>query len=100
MIEGLVTGKLHGKPVKRADQNGRPYVIAKVLAPTSEVDTVIVNVITFDIHVGEDLLDMDEGDTLSLTGSLTPKVWTDRDGMVRAALDMVARRMLSVTSRA
>ena len=46
MIDGLVTGKLHGKPVERTGQNGRPYVIAKVLAPNGEGEAHIVNVIT------------------------------------------------------
>jgi Single-strand binding protein family len=99
MIDGLVTGKLHGKPVERTGQNGRPYVIAKVLAPNGEGEAHIVNVITFIDAVGDSLLKLDDGDVLSLTGSLVPKVWTDREGVARASLDMVAQKLLNVQLR-
>jgi single-stranded DNA-binding protein len=99
MIEGLVSGKLHGKPVERTGQNGRPYVIAKVLAPNQEGEAHIVNVITFMDAVGDVLLRMGEGDAVALTGALVPKVWTDRDGTPRAALDMVAQKVLTTPLR-
>jgi Single-strand binding protein family len=94
MIDALVTGKLLGSPVERSGQNGRPYVIAKVLAPNAEGEAHLVNVITFVDAIGDDLLKMGDGDVLTLSGSLAPKVWTDKDGVARAALDMVARKML------
>ena len=35
------------------------------------------------------------GDSLAVAGSITPKVWTDREGQHRPALDMVVSRVLT-----
>ena len=99
MIDGLVAGRIHGKPTERLGQNGRPYVIAKVLAPNAEGDAHIVNVISFVDKVGDELLKLDDSDSVALSGSLVPKVWTDKQGMVRASLDMVAHAMLTPSTR-
>ena len=36
-----------------------------------------------------------EGEPLALAGGLTPRVWTDKQGNTRPALDMVAHRVLT-----
>ena len=41
------------------------------------------------------LLALGDGDSVSLSGALTPKVWTDRDGHARPALDLVAHGLLT-----
>ena len=70
-------------------------VVAKVIAAAGEGEGIIVNVIAFDSSTGQTLLDLQDGDSLALTGALTPRVWTDKQGAVRPSLDLVAHRILS-----
>ena len=95
MIDALIAGRLQGQPSEKTGKNGKPYVIAKVRATAGDGDTLIVNVITFSDAVGDALLALDEGDSVALSGALTPKVWTDRDGQVRPALDLIAHQILT-----
>jgi hypothetical protein len=95
MIDGLIGGKLHGKPAQRVGQSGKAFVTAKVRTPTANGETMFVNVIAFSESVGAGLLALDDGDSVSLSGALTPKAWTDRSGEVKPALDMVAHALLT-----
>ncbi len=97
MIDGLIAGRLHGKPVERLDKSGNPYAIAKVLAPTGDGDgaDVFVNVIAFDATACAAILALDDGDSVALAGNLTPKVWTDKQGNTRPSVDMVAAQVLT-----
>ena len=38
---------------------------------------------------------LDDGDSVALAGMLTPKVWRDKNGEVRTALDMVSHAVLT-----
>jgi hypothetical protein len=45
---------------------------------------------------------LDDGDSVALAGSLTPKVWSDKQGNAKPALDMVANNVMTayqVTSK-
>jgi hypothetical protein len=95
MIDGLIAGKLLGAPEQRTDKNAKPFVVAKVLAQAGDGESIIVNVIAFDAGTGQTLLELQDGDSLALTGALTPRVWTDKQGSVRPSLDLVAHRILS-----
>jgi single-stranded DNA-binding protein len=90
MIDGLIGGKLYGKPAQRKSGNGKTYFTAKVRAAAGDGDALFVNVISFSGTVGEALLALDDGDSISLAGALTPKVWTPPNGEPRPSLDMVA----------
>lgn len=92
MIDGLVAGRLMGEASRRVDKAGRGYVVARSRAD----EEFIVNVIAFDDAPGKALLALADGDALSLAGALTPKVWTDKQGVVRPSLDMVVARVMSV----
>jgi single-stranded DNA-binding protein len=96
MIDGLIAGKLHGDPEQRLGKNGKPFVVAKVLAASSEGESLIVNVIAFDASVCRALMVCRDAESVALTGALAPRVWTDKQGAVRPSLDMVAQRLLSV----
>lgn len=96
MIEGLITGTLVGLAEQRQGKNATSFVLAKVKATPGEGESLIVNVIAFAAEACAALLALDEGDTLALTGALTPKVWTDKQGNTRPALDLVASQVLSV----
>jgi single-stranded DNA-binding protein len=96
MIEGLVAGNIWGDPEKRVGKNNSIFVVAKVRALGSQPELVIVNVIAFDSGVCKALQELRDGDAVSLSGSLLPKVWIDKQGVSRAALDMIASRVLSL----
>lgn len=96
MIEGLVTGTLVGLAEQRQGKNDTSFVVAKVKATPGDGESLIVNVIAFAAEACAALLALDEGDTLALSGALTPKVWTDKQGNTRPALDMVASQVLTV----
>jgi len=95
MIDGLIGGKLHGKPAQRVGQSGKAFVTAKVRTPTASGETVFVNVIAFSESVGASLLALDDGDSVSISGALTPKAWTDRSGEAKPSLDLVAHALLT-----
>lgn len=90
MIDGLIGGKIYGKPASRAGQSGKTFWTCKVRTPTTGSESLFVNVITFQESVGTALLALEEGDSVSLAGALTPKVWTPPGGEPRPVLDMVA----------
>jgi hypothetical protein len=96
MIEGLVAGHIWGEPEKRVGKNNSLFVVAKVRAQGSQPELVIVNVIAFDPVACKALLALRDGDAVSLGGSLLPKVWIDKQGVSRAALDMIASRVLTL----
>ena len=95
MIDGLIGGKLHGKPAQRVGQSGKAFVTAKVRTPTASGETVFVNVIAFSESVGASLLALDDGDSVSISGALTPKAWIDRSGEAKPSLDLVAHALLT-----
>lgn len=96
MIDGLVAGRLYGDCEHRTDKTGRPFSVAKVRASTAEAEMLFVNVIAFEASVCSGLHQLRDGDSVALAGSLTPRVWTDKQGITRPALDMVAHRLLTL----
>lgn len=95
MIDGLVAGRLMGDASRRVDKAGRGYIVARVLARNRADEEFIVNVIAFDDAPCAALLALRDGESLTLSGGLTPKVWTDKQGIVRPSLDMIAVRVLT-----
>jgi len=96
MIEGLVSGTLMGLAEERQGKNDSAFVLAKLKATAGDGESLIVNVIAFAAEARAALLALDEGDTLAVSGTLTPKVWTDKQGNTRPALDLVASQVLTV----
>ena len=95
MIDGLVAGRLMGDASRRVDKSGRTFVVARVLARNRADEEFIVNVIAFDAAPCADLLALADGDAVALAGALTPKVWTDKQGIARPSLDLIAQRVLA-----
>lgn len=95
MIDGLVSGRLYGEAQIGTGQNGKRFVTCKVRATAGDGETLFVNVIAFNDEVQTALLALSDADSVSLSGALTPKVWTDKNGLVKAALDMVAHGLLT-----
>jgi len=95
MIDGLIAGRLMGDASRRVDKAGRTYIVARVLARNKADEEFIVNVIAFDEAPCAALLALADGDALCLAGALTPKVWTDKQGVARPSLDIVAAQVMS-----
>lgn len=95
MIDALVAGRLYGKPTARTAKNGNAFATAKVRAAAGNGEVVFVNVIAFAEGPVTALLAVADGDSVSLTGELTPKVWTDKNDEARPALDLVAHGVLT-----
>jgi len=96
MIEGLIAGKLAGLPEARKGKGDSPFVVARVRAHSAEGEAVWVNVIAFDAGVCAALLELQEGDAVALSGSVSPRVWSDKQGNTRPALDLVAQRLVAL----
>ena len=96
MIEGLVSGQLVGCAEMREGKNESSYAVAKVKADTAGGESILVNAIAFSAETCKALLALDDGDVLTLVGSLTPKVWTDKQGHTKPVVDMVATQVLTV----
>ena len=65
-------------------------------AATAIGDSLFVSVIVFG-DAAKPFMALSDGDSVTLAGALTPKVWTDKaTGEPRAALDMQAQQVLTV----
>jgi single-stranded DNA-binding protein len=95
MIDGLIAGRLMGDASRRVDKAGRTYLVARVLARNKADEEFIVNVIAFDEAACAALLALRDGQALALSGALTPKVWTDKQGIARPSLDLVAVQVMT-----
>lgn len=96
MIEGLIAGRLYGSPEERTGQHSSRYVTCKIKAQTDDGETLICNVIAFSDTLRLSLLALNDGDSVALSGALTPKVWFDKQGNARPAIDMIAHQLISL----
>lgn len=102
MMDALIAGRLHGQPTARTGKSGKPFAVARVRAAGGDGESLFVTVIAFDEAPCKALQALRDGDSVALSGSLTPKVWTDKEGNTRPALDLVAHQVLTsyhVTSK-
>ena len=95
MIDGLVAGKLVCQAEMREGKNASKFVVAKVRATAGDGDAIVVNVIAFAPETCAALMALHDGDSVSLSGSLTPKVWSDKQGNTKPTLDMIASNVLT-----
>ena len=95
MIDAIIGGKLFGSPTRRTGASGKPFVTCKVRVSAGDGESLICGVICFDQSVGDSLLALGDGDSVALSGSLTPKVYAPAGGDPRPALDLVAHAVLT-----
>ena len=95
MIDALIAGRLMGEASRRVDKTGRSFIVARVLARNKTDEEFIVNVIAFDGGPCAALLELRDGEALSLSGPITPKVWTDKQGNHRPSLDLIATQVMT-----
>lgn len=106
MIEGLITGRLTTDPSERTDRFGKSFMVARMRATVGDgglrantgdgPSSLFVNIVSFDPVPCNQLRELQEGDVISLVGPITPKVWTDRQGVSYPALDVVAYRVMAL----
>jgi hypothetical protein len=95
MIDALIAGRLHGKPSERTSSNGNRYATAKVRVSVRTGEAYFVNVIAFADAAADALLALTDGDSVALTGELTPKVYVPASGEPRPSLDLLAHAVLT-----
>jgi single-stranded DNA-binding protein len=95
MIQGLIAGTLLAKPEVREGKNGSAFTLAKVRAVSGDGESLILNAIAFSPQASAALLALEDGDAVAVSGALTPKVWLDKQGNARPALDMIVNRVLA-----
>ncbi len=95
MIDAIIQGKLHNKPVARIASNGNHYLTACVRVSVENGDAMFANVIAFDQAVCMALAALDGGDTVALSGSLTPKIWSPNEGDPRITIDFTAHAVMT-----
>lgn len=95
MIDALIAGKLQGLAEQRTGNSGKTFTLAKVRAAGSDGETLFVNVIAFAEAAGAALMALQDGDPLALAGSLKVKAWTDRQGMAKPSIDLIAAQVLT-----
>jgi hypothetical protein len=91
VIDVLVAGRLFAKPVQRTARTGSgQFVTAKVVAATSD-GTLLVSLLAFDPELQAQLLDLDAGASLSITGPMKAHTYTDRDGAAQVSLEVIVQ---------
>ncbi|WP_417276116.1 single-stranded DNA-binding protein [Castellaniella sp.] len=95
MIDALIAGKIYGTPKSGTGRSGADYVNAIVRVATAGGDSLMCSVIAFDEAARSGLMALGNGDGVSLSGTLTPKVYRDKSGEYRPSMDMVASAVLS-----
>ena len=95
MIESLASGKLIGKPMQRTSKTGRPFVTAKMRVATGAEESHFVNVAAFSDSAQAALLALDDGEAVSVAGSLNVGMWTNREGVATPSLSIIAAQVLT-----
>ena len=80
MIDALVVGKLHAKPVARTSRNGNAFVTVALLVAVADGATFYVSGCAFDDEARRALLALDKGDSVALTGPLQIGLFQPDDG--------------------
>lgn len=95
MIDALIGGKLYGQPQQRQGHNGKTFTTAKLRAATNADEAIFVSVIAFAPDAQAALLALGDGESVAVSGELTPKVWANREGQTKPALDLVAHAVIT-----
>lgn len=95
MIDALLQGHIYGQPAQRTAKTGSTFVTAKMRVSAGDGESTFVNVICFDADTCTALVALGDGDAVAMAGPLTPKVWTDKQGIAKPALDIVCHHLVT-----
>ncbi|WP_186146369.1 single-stranded DNA-binding protein, partial [Burkholderia gladioli] len=82
-------------PEERRSNAGKAFVIANVRAADGEGEGLFVNVVAFSDSAKAALLALEDGDSVSLAGTLKIGTYEGRDGSVKPSVSMVASKVLT-----
>ena len=91
MIDALVGGKLFKAAEERRAKSGKTFATANVRAADGDGESLFVNVVAFSDSAKAALLALDDGDSVSLAGTLKIGTYEARDGSVKPKVSMVAQ---------
>jgi hypothetical protein len=74
MISILCGGKLIAKPAERTSKAGKPYATIQFVTETQDA-TILVSGIAFDAEIVRQLLALEKGDSVAVTGPCKPSAW-------------------------
>ncbi|MGF6777827.1 single-stranded DNA-binding protein [Paraburkholderia sp. GAS334] len=94
-IDALVAGKLWKNPEERRSNAGKTFVTANVRAADGDGEALFVNVVAFSDSAKAALLALEDGDSVSLAGTLKIGTYEARDGSVKPSISMVAAKVLT-----
>ena len=94
-IDALVAGKLWKNPEERRSGAGKTFVTANVRAADGDGEALFVNVVAFSDSAKSALLALQDGDSVSLAGTLKIGTYEARDGAVKPSVSMVAQQVLT-----
>jgi hypothetical protein len=94
MIDALIAGTLHGEATAKTANNGNRFVTCKIRTATGD-GSLLANIITFSDTVAKGLLALGAGDSVAVSGSVTPKIWAPEGGPPRVVLDVQAHALLT-----
>jgi single-stranded DNA-binding protein len=95
MLTALVSGKLIADPKQRTGQSGKPYALARLIAPQDAEEDLFVSAIAFG-STGEALAQLRKGDAICAVGRAGVTMWTDRaTGAPRSGLRVVVDSLLT-----
>jgi single-stranded DNA-binding protein len=95
MIDALIAGRLYGKPQPRIDRNEKPFATAKLRTPMAGGESVFVNVVAFGERAATAVLALQDGDSVAMSGELSIKVYTGKDGVAKPSVDLIAHAVIS-----
>jgi single-stranded DNA-binding protein len=95
VIDALIHGRIFGKPQRRTSKAGKQFVTANVRVPMADGESVFASVIAFAPHVGNALLALEDGASVSLGGELKVGIYTDKHGTSKPNLSLTAHELLT-----
>jgi single-stranded DNA-binding protein len=94
MLRGLVTGVLHDTPLTRTSAGGNTFTTGK-LKDDSETPPAWYSVVAFG-ELSDALSKLTKGDSLSVSGKMTLKLYTGKDGNTRIDASVVADQIATM----
>src|SRR5437899_1040622 len=91
----IAVGTLTADPQARTAANGKRYVTTNLHVPAEGGESIPLSIVAFATAAAETLIAHRKGDVVCVTGPANLSRWTDREGVEKHGLKMVASRVLS-----
>ena len=95
MIDALVAGRIYGTPGERTSKAGTRFATAKIRVSMRGDETAWVNVVAFSTSAVDALLALGDGDSIAISGELKVGTYTDKAGVTKPSIDLVAHVVLT-----